>query len=102
MSTISLRRTHKLSHSEAVHAADSVAAQLKDEYGIRARWEGDTMHFERIGASGTLRLAPKEMQLDVHLGFLLTGLRNAIAREIERHLDEQLAPKPLRTKRRRK
>ena len=102
MSTISLRRTHKLTHAQAVNAADSVAAQLKDEYGISARWEGNTLHFERIGASGTLRLASKEMRLEVHLGFLLTGLRSAIAREIERHLDEQLSAKPERPKRRRK
>jgi len=36
-----------------------VAAQLGREYGIKAQWQGDTLHFERTGVNGTLRLAAK-------------------------------------------
>jgi len=71
--------------------ADTVAAQLEQEYGIQARWQGDTLHFERTGVSGTLRIAAKELMIDVRLGFLLLAFRDAIAQAIERALDQHLA-----------
>lgn len=100
MSRISIRRQHTLAHDDAVAAADSIAAQLKSEYGIQSHWEGDTLHFERASATGTLRLAPKELQLEVRLGFLLTAFSDSIHRAIERTLDEQLSAQRARPARR--
>jgi putative polyhydroxyalkanoate system protein len=100
LSRISLSRTHNLSRTQAVAAANSVAAQLKGAYGLQSRWDGDTLHFERASAHGTLRLAPKEVQVDVHLGFLLSVFEDSIRREIERSLEKHLAGKPSRSPRR--
>ena len=91
MSSISIRRAHSLPQARARHVADTVAAQLEQEYGIQARWQGDTLHFERTGVSGTLRIAAKELMIDVRLGFLLLAFRDAIAQAIERALDQHLA-----------
>lgn len=93
LSQISLRRSHKLPHTQAVAAADAIAARLKADYGMQSRWQGDTLHFERTGASGTLRLAPQEVHLEVRLGLLLSAFRDSIAQEVERQLDEQLGTK---------
>jgi putative polyhydroxyalkanoate system protein len=102
VSKIAIRRAHQLSHAQATRAANSVAAQLKDQYSIQSRWSGDTLNFERAGAHGTVRLAPGELQLEVHLGMLLSVFRDTIAREIERNLDEHLAVAPKQTKQGRK
>lgn len=80
--------------SLARRAADTVAAQLGREYGIQAQWRGDTLHFERTGVSGTLRLAPKELLIEVQLGFLLMAFRDSIAQAIERNLDQHLRAPP--------
>jgi len=93
MSIIALRRRHALSPQKALSVARSVAAELEREYGIRSTWEGDTLHFERSGLHGTLRLAPTEMLLDVKLGMMLFALRDTIAAQIERELD-RLLPSP--------
>ena len=77
--------------ARARHVADTVAAQLGREYGIKAQWQGDTLHFERTGVNGTLRLAAKELMIDVRLGFLLLAFRDPIAQGIERALDRHLA-----------
>lgn len=74
--------------------ADTVAAQLERDYGIEAHWQGDTLHFERTGVSGTLHLAAKELVLDVRLGFLLMAFRDSIAAAIERNLDQHLGTAP--------
>jgi putative polyhydroxyalkanoate system protein len=100
LSRISLSRKHNLSRNQALAAANSVAAQLKGEYGIQSRWDGDTLHFERANAHGTLRLAPKEVQVEVHLGFLLSVFEDSIRSGIEQSLEKHLAAKPSRSPRR--
>ncbi len=102
MSSISIRRSHSLSHERVVAAVNVVAERLKDEYAVKSRWRGSSLHFERIGLNGTMNLAPKELTLNVELGFLLSVFRDSIAREIERTLDDELAAKHTRAKHRRK
>lgn len=94
MSTISISRAHALPRAKVVEVANGLASRLKSEYAMQARWKGDTLHFERSGANGTLHLAPKKVEIEVTLGFMLSMFRDTIAREIERSLDEQLDSKP--------
>jgi putative polyhydroxyalkanoate system protein len=75
--------------------ADTVAAQLERDYGIEANWQGDTLHFERAGVSGTLQMAATELMLEVRLGFLLMAFRDDIAAAIERNLDQHLGKAPV-------
>jgi putative polyhydroxyalkanoate system protein len=84
-----------LSPSQARSVADTVAAQLERDYDIEAHWQGDTLHFERAGASGTLHLAAKELVLEVRLGFLLMAFRDDIAAAIHRNLDQHLGTAPV-------
>jgi putative polyhydroxyalkanoate system protein len=97
MSTISIRRPHSLTPQKAQGVANSMAAELEREYGVRSTWKGNTLHFERSGVNGTLRLAPRELLLDVKLGLMLFALRDSIAAQIERKLDQLLPAKPAQT-----
>lgn len=90
MSKISIKRSHQLPHAKAVHAANRVASRLEAEHGIRSRWEGETLHFERAGVKGSLRVLPKKLQLDVELGFLVSMFHETIEEQIERTLDKEL------------
>jgi putative polyhydroxyalkanoate system protein len=94
LSSISIRRAHSLPQPEARRVAESVAAELERAYGIQARWDGDTLHFERTGVSGTLHLGSKEILLEARLGFLLMAFRDSIAQAIERDLDRHLGAAP--------
>jgi putative polyhydroxyalkanoate system protein len=91
LSSISIRRAHTFSPSQARGVADTIAAQLERDYGIEANWQGDTLHFKRAGVNGTLHLASKELILDVRLGFMLMAFRDDIAAAIERNLDQHLS-----------
>ena len=62
---------------------------MKSQYQVASRWQGSVMHFERTGLSGTLTLNPGQLALEVRLGFLLSGLRDTIAKAIEQKLDEE-------------
>jgi putative polyhydroxyalkanoate system protein len=100
LSSICIRRAHTLSPLQARSVADTVAAQLERDYAIESSWTGNTLQFERAGVSGTLHLAPKELVLDVRLGFLLMAFRDDIAAAIERDLDRHLGALENRSPRR--
>jgi putative polyhydroxyalkanoate system protein len=94
VSSISIRRAHCLSHERAIKSVNAMAERLSDEYAVKSRWQGATLHFERIGLTGTLQVTAKELMLNVQLGFLLGAFRDGIAKAIERTLDEELAAQP--------
>ena len=71
--------------------ADAVAKELARDYGLKATWRGDTLHFERSSLTGRLQLKPKEILLEVALGFLLAAFKDNIARIVEKKLAQVLA-----------
>ena len=82
MSTIVVRRTHALGLAEAKRLAETVAKQLRKDYGGSFTWHGDDLHFERTGASGSLAVSKNDFQVRVELAFLLSALRSRIEQEI--------------------
>ena len=66
---------------------DLLDACLCTGFGLRSRWQDDTLLFERPGANGDLAISEEEVILTVHLGFLLSALKPSLEREIQRHFD---------------
>jgi putative polyhydroxyalkanoate system protein len=82
MSTIVVRRKHDLGLAKAKRLAESVAKQLRADYGGSFSWRGDDLHFQRTGASGSVAVGKDDFQVRVELGFLLGALRSRIEQEI--------------------
>ena len=97
MFSIAIRRNHRLSLPRATRAVNAVAAQLQQDYGIQSRWEESALHFRGSGVSGTLRLHPRQVSLDVELGLLMAPFRDSICAAIEQKLDRELAPRSRRS-----
>jgi putative polyhydroxyalkanoate system protein len=91
MSTISISKKHTLSKKAARTAAEQVAADLEQRFGLRYRWDGDRCAFERPGLVGELVVGPSDVRLDCTLGFLLSAIKPAIEREVHREFDERFA-----------
>jgi putative polyhydroxyalkanoate system protein len=94
MPSISIVRTHTLSHTKAREAAEKVARDLEKRFELAYDWDGDHVVFERPGVSGRMLVAKDRIALDVKLGLLLTPLKPAIEREINAQLDKLFADKP--------
>ena len=88
MAKISIDRHHHLSHQKAKNAAERLASDLEKRFDLAWNWEGDHVHFERPGLSGSMHVGRSEITLDVKLGLLLTPLKPAIEREIHAQLDK--------------
>jgi putative polyhydroxyalkanoate system protein len=93
MSSISIRRPHSLSHQQAVDVANQVAVELAGKYGIQTSWSGKSLLVKGSGLSGELKLAPKQLELDIKLGMVLSMFRDKIAAGIEAEFDKLLRVK---------
>ncbi len=86
-----IRRSHNLGLAEARKRADRIAADLKDQFSLRADWRGDALHVEGNGVSGQLQVDAQHIELDVRLGFALKLMEGPIRSVIEKTIDEELA-----------
>lgn len=86
-----IRRSHNLGLQEARKRADRIAADLQEEFSLRSRWQGDAMHVEGNGVSGSLHVEDHAIELDVKLGFALKLMEGPIRAAIERMVDKELA-----------
>ncbi|MDI3260464.1 MAG: polyhydroxyalkanoic acid system family protein [Sinobacteraceae bacterium] len=87
MPRIDIRRRHALPPDQARAAVEQVAAKVRDKYGVEARWQGNTLAFERPGVKGSIAVGADEVRVVVELGLLLGALKGPIEQEIRRQLD---------------
>lgn len=88
MAKISIGKRHHLSHRKAKSVAERLANDLEQRFALAWNWDGDDVHFERPGVSGSMHVGKSEIRLDVRLGLLLTPLKPAIEKEIHAQLDK--------------
>lgn len=91
MSDIKIRRPHAMSHDKARHAAEKMAKRLQKEFDLDYEWDGDVLVFERTGVNGELTVAPRHVEMEVKLGFLLRMMKPTIEKHINENLDEIFA-----------
>jgi putative polyhydroxyalkanoate system protein len=88
MSEIHLRRKHSIGLKKAKVAAQKVADDLAEEYGMDAIWEGNLLRFSRGGVDGVLKVSKAEVVLEAKLGFLLSAFRSRIEEHINENFDK--------------
>ena len=88
MSNITLKRKHTIGLANAKVAAQQVADDLAQEYGMTSRWAGNTLSFTRSGVDGQLKVTKDEVVLDAKLGFLLSAFRHKIEAHINDNFDK--------------
>ena len=92
MSRIYIQREHELDRKTLRRRAESLAKQLKKEYGGSYRWEGNTVHYNYSGGiDARLTLQKDDILVDVKLGVLMLLAKGPLTREINRYLDDHLA-----------
>ena len=88
MARITIGKVHHLSPRKAKTVAERLANDLEKRFDLCWNWEGDHVHFERPGVTGSMHVGKSRITLDVKLGLLLTPLKPAIEREIHAQLDK--------------
>ncbi len=76
MADIDIKRAHNLGLAAARAAADKMVEHLGRKFGLEGDWNGNVLHFERPGVSGSLASCTQKLRDEVSLqGAELVPLR---------------------------
>jgi putative polyhydroxyalkanoate system protein len=89
---ILLDRAHGLGLEAARDVAQRIGSELQAEYGMACRWDGEVLHFERSGVSGTLHVAPQRVRMQASLGFLMSAFKPRIEEALSRNFERYFGP----------
>ena len=89
MPSIDIKRSHSRPLPEAKKSIERVADHIAKKFEITWEWEGNTLHFQRSGVDGQIKVTAKQVHVVANLGFLLSMLKAPVEREINRYLDEE-------------
>lgn len=90
MSRIDITHAHSLSGDAARQAIDALAAKLTEKYKVSSSWAGDVLSFNGSGVDGAIKLVPGAVNVEAELGFPVSMLKDAVARQIQDVLKEKL------------
>ncbi len=91
MANIKIRRQHKLGRDVARKKVDEIAASLQDKLKAKWSWSGDSLSFQRSGASGSVDVGDDYVEFNVKLGMLLTPMKGVIEDAIQQKVDKALS-----------
>ena len=92
MPRIQVFQSHDVTPDEARRRLEALNADLRERYGLVPVWKSPTeVEMTRSGASGTLRIEPREIRVDIELPFALSMLRGRIEDQVRRELSSLFA-----------
>lgn len=93
MAQIDLTHPHAMSQDDAKAAVERVGRDLEDRLDATAQWDGDTLRFERSGASGRIDVRPGEVHVAIELSWWVPVSTDRVRSEAEALLEEHLSQK---------
>ncbi|MFK7955538.1 MAG: polyhydroxyalkanoic acid system family protein [Lysobacterales bacterium] len=90
MSKISICREHSGGLDSARAAADQIAEEMTQKFGVRCRWNGDTLAFAHTAVKGEIQVTDEVIEVDAKLGLLASPLKGALESKIHQYIDEYL------------
>jgi putative polyhydroxyalkanoate system protein len=85
MAEIHIERAHSLGKDAAWAAALKVAERMKEKAQVNYRVVGDTIEFERTGASGRIVVEAERIVAEIKLGLLLRPMRGVIESKVDEY-----------------
>ena len=90
MADIDFTYPHDASRDEARAAVGRAAQDLEARLDATSRWEGDTLRFERKGASGRIEVRESDVRVTIDLSWWLPASKSAVRGGAEELLKEHL------------
>jgi putative polyhydroxyalkanoate system protein len=90
MANIHIKRQHNLGRDLARQKVEEIANSLQQRLHAEWAWKGDSLTFQRSGASGAVHVGEDFVEFEIKLGLLLTPMRGAIEDAIQRKVDKTL------------
>ncbi|MGB5260908.1 MAG: polyhydroxyalkanoic acid system family protein [Gammaproteobacteria bacterium] len=91
MSNIHIKRSHNLPRDEARARVEEIARDLKKKLNADYAWKGDSLRFQRTGASGSIDVNEEFIDINIQLGMMLSPMKAKIEKSIREHMTVALA-----------
>ncbi|MDJ0762470.1 MAG: polyhydroxyalkanoic acid system family protein [Myxococcota bacterium] len=92
MADISKNQTHSMDVEVLRPRLRDLADEMTKKFGIKAEWDGDTCHLSgNFLKSGTLKLTPNDVSVELTLGMMAKMLKGQIEKEIESRVQKLFA-----------
>lgn len=88
MGAITAERAHSHGLAAAKQEAEALAIDLSEKFGLKHRWQGETLEFKGSGAKGFIKCGEDDIALRLELSFVLRPFKTRIEQEIHKYLDE--------------
>jgi len=88
MAHLRIIKRHHLSHRKAREAAEHVAKDLNERFGLAYEWSGDCIDFKRAGLDGKLHVLKDQVRLDCELGFVMSVFKPKLEAAIHGEFDK--------------
>ncbi len=90
MENINIKRQHSLGRTTARDRVQEIANSLQNKLKAKWTWDGDSLNFQRSGASGSVIVGDDFVEFKVKLGLLLSPMKGTIEAAIQQQLDRSL------------
>lgn len=86
MANIHIKHQHNLSQDKARALVEEIARDLKEELKANYSIEGNSLRFNRSGASGSIDIGESFVEVNVQLGLLLRPIQGTIEESIRQKM----------------
>lgn len=91
MAGFSVSRTYTMPREDVRARAEDLAHQLETQYGVRARWQGDTVTMRGNGVDGRLEIDDETVRVKVTLGLMARMFESPIRKVVNDYLDQYVS-----------
>jgi len=91
MADVTMVKHHDLEVAVVKERLQELADWLKQKYGIRSRWQGDSCLLEGSGLKkGLVAVTPSEVKVEVTLAMMAKFLKGQVEKEIDKKITKVL------------
>ena len=90
MAQFRITKPYTMPKKEVREAAEGLAASLERRHGVRARWEGDSVHIVGAGVDGRMSFHDNLIDVSVKLGLLASMFEPVLRDEVQLYLDDHV------------
>ncbi len=91
MAGFRVSKAYTMSKEEVREAAEELARELRQRYGLNYRWQGDAATFRRPGLDGKLNIDNDTISLSVKLGMLAAAFERPLKQAVTEYLDKYVS-----------
>ncbi|MFM7204998.1 MAG: polyhydroxyalkanoic acid system family protein [Myxococcota bacterium] len=90
MAKINLKHAHNLDRASAKQKVQELFDAFSSRFGIKTRWDGDTIVLSGSGFDGSAVVGDKDVDVNVNLGMMVSAFKGQVESGLKAELEKRL------------